>query len=213
MEAETLDLIARSQDTILEILENRGYDVSSYKGRSPVEVIKLATTKIDLLTLQAERDEGGVTKRVVVVYWVEGAFRHKADTEVNKLWDPELTPHYKPETDELFIVLNEPMNNAFHLSAKKQWGKGARVSFFPLKNIISNPARHSMVPPHRKLTETEIREVMASLHMKSKSEFSHIKFHEDMQARVLGLVPGDVVEIKRPSETAGETIAYRICSI
>jgi len=210
MEAETLDLVARSRSTILEILETRGFDVESYKGRSPIEIVKLATTKTDLLTIHAE---DGNKRRIVVIYWVEGAFRHKADTEVNKLWDPELTPHYDPATDELFIVISEPMNNAFHLSAKKQWGKGARVSFFPLKNIVSNPARHVMVPPHRKLLDSEIKDVMASLHMKSKSEFSHIKFHEDMQARVLGLVPGDVVEIKRPSETAGETIAYRICSI
>jgi DNA-directed RNA polymerase subunit H (RpoH/RPB5) len=86
------------------------------------------------------------------------------------------------------------------------------VNFFPLKQVVSNPARHFMVPSHRKLSKLEMSEVMSSLHMKSKNEFPHIKFHEDIQARVLGLVPGDVVEIKRPSETAGESLCYRVCS-
>ena len=47
--------------------------------------------------------------------------------------------------------------------------------------------------------------------MRSVNEFPHIKFHFDMQARILGLVPGDVVEIQRPSETAGIYTFYRVC--
>jgi DNA-directed RNA polymerase subunit H (RpoH/RPB5) len=82
---------------------------------------------------------------------------------------------------------------------------------FHLKNLISNPARHTFVPPHRKLTQGEIDTVIAETHVKTKSEFPHIKYHRDIQARVLGLVPGDVVEIKRPSETCGIYTMYRIC--
>jgi DNA-directed RNA polymerase subunit H (RpoH/RPB5) len=54
---------------------------------------------------------------------------------------------------------------------------------------------------------------MSQLSLKSKSELPHIKFHLDMQARVLGLVPGDLVEIKRSSETAGITTAFRVCTM
>ena len=212
MEAETLDLLVRTRPTILEMLENRGCDVESHKGIAPQELIKLATTNSNLLTIQTERDDDGVQRRIVVIYWLD-TMRLKVESEVNKLWDEELTPHYNPTSDELFIVINEPIHNAFHLSSKKQWSmRQARVNFFPLKQIVSNPARHFMVPSHRKLSKIEMSEVMSSLHMKSKNEFPHIKFHEDVQARVLGLVPGDVVEIKRPSETAGETLCYRVCS-
>jgi len=213
MEAETLDLLVRTRPTILEMLEDRGFDVESYKGISPQELIKMATTNSNLLLIQAERDDDeGVQRRIVVLYWLD-TMRLKVESEVNKLWDTELTPHYDPASDELFIVINEPIHDAFHLSSKKQWSRNqARVNFFPLKQIVSNPARHFMVPPHRKLSKMEMSEVMSSLHMKSKNEFPHIKFHEDIQARILGLVPGDVVEIKRPSETAGESLCYRVCS-
>jgi len=33
-----------------------------------------------------------------------------------------------------------------------------------------------------------------------------------MQARILGLIPGDVVKITRSSPSSGEYIMYRICS-
>ena len=102
----------------------------------------------------------------------------------------------------------------FHLAAVKAWtAQKARLSFFPLKNIISNPSKHSFVPPHRKLSDEERDVLMKSLHLKSRFELPHIKFHFDMQARVLGLVVGDVVEIRRPSETCGEYTYYRVCTL
>jgi DNA-directed RNA polymerase subunit H (RpoH/RPB5) len=89
----------------------------------------------------------------------------------------------------------------------------ARLSFFPIKNLLSNPARHVFVPPHRKLSAEEAVAVAKRLSVDSKPMFPHIKFHTDMQARVLGLVPGDLVEIKRPSETSGVTTLFRICTL
>ena len=209
---ETLDYIIRSRPTILEILRDRGYDVRAHEGVSPEEIRKLCTTSVDLLKLEVVKRDAP-TKRIAVLYWVDASYHHKADKEVNKQWDEENAARYYPENDELFIVLNEPMNEAFHTAAKRQWSiNKARVNFYGLKNLLSNPARHRMVPPHRRLTTEEADTVKTRLHMKSKSEFPHIKFHEDIQARVLGLVPGDVVEITRPSETAGVTVMYRICS-
>ncbi len=117
-----------------------------------------------------------------------------------------------PNNDELIILLAEPFHELYTHLALHAWAKKVRISFFPLKNLISNPSKHVMVPPHRKLTPDETAEVLKNLHMRSVNEFPHIKFHFDMQARVLGLVPGDVVEIQRPSETAGIYTFYRVCA-
>ena len=38
-----------------------------------------------------------------------------------------------------------------------------------------------------------------------------IRFHEDIIARILGLVPGDIVKITRPSPQSGEYESYRVC--
>jgi DNA-directed RNA polymerase subunit H (RpoH/RPB5) len=69
-----------------------------------------------------------------------------------------------------------------------------------------------MVPRHRKLSEEECDFVIKKLKLKSKSELPHIKYN-DIQSRVLGLVPGDIVEIRRPSETVGEYTLFRVCTV
>ena len=216
MDADTLDLIIRSRSTILEILENRGYNVDSYKGISPEEVLKLATTNTDLLRINAPKKEDGPAPmtRAVVLYWVNSAIRHRIETELTNLFDEENPNRMDPANDDIMIILGEPFHDVFHLQAAKQWnGRKARVGFFQIKNVISNPTKHIMVPPHRKLSQAEITALIPRIHLKTKSELPHIKFHVDMQARVLGLVPGDVVEIRRPSETAGEAIIYSYCSL
>ena len=212
MDSYTLDLITRSRPTILDILENRGYNVDSYKGVGPEEILKLATTNQSLLTISIKNpvDE---ESRIVVLYFVEWPIRLRVDQMLVGLFDTD-TSEFNPEKDEFIIMLSEPFHDVFHLKSAKLWAtRKCRISFFNMKNLISNPARHSFVPPHRKLTATEVPELMKGLHLKSKSELPHIKYHVDMQARVLGLVPGDIVEIKRPSETAGEYVTYRICSV
>ncbi len=43
---EVLDLLIRSRPTVLEILENRGFDVSSYKDESPDDLITKSSTAL-----------------------------------------------------------------------------------------------------------------------------------------------------------------------
>lgn len=218
MDAETLDLIVRSRSTIATILSDRGYNVDIYKGISPEEVFRLAVTSQTLLRMNAPKRETSTApkERAVVMYWVDSNYRAKIENELEKIWERGTTNPEKvdPETDELIVIIAEPFHDNFHAAAVKAWGSmKARLSFFPLKNIISNPAKHTFVPPHRKLSEEELAVVAKALHIKSRNEFPHLKFHADMQARVHGLVPGDVVEIRRPSETCGEYIFYRVCSL
>jgi DNA-directed RNA polymerase subunit H (RpoH/RPB5) len=219
MDAEVLDLIVRSRHTILEILNDRGYDVDAHKGISPEEIFRLAVSSQSLLRITALKrpDSGAPMERALVIYWVEGNYRAKADSELEKL-KPEEGPagpeHFNPETDELIVLLSEPFHDNFHALAIKEYIQSkSRINFFALKNLVSNPAKHMFVPPHKKLSDEERDAVIKSIHMKSRFEFPHIKFHVDMQTRVLGLVHGDVVEIRRPSETCGEYIYYRVCSV
>jgi len=208
---EIHDYIVRSRTTILEIVENRGYNVDTYKNVSPVEVHNFARTNVDLLQIKALRKEGGPApmESILVLYWLE-PMKNKLEGEIRRIVDEE---GFDPVKQELVILLSEPPHDAFALQAAKQWSAHKlRVGFFHLKQIISNPAKHVMVPPHRKLTESESEKVMKKLKLKSKAELPHIKYH-DMQSRVLGLVPGDIVEITRPSETMGEYTLFRICTV
>ena len=210
-DADIRDLIIRSRSTLLEIIENRGYNVDSYKGVSSKEIDKFATTNLSLLRITAEKKPDGPAplEQLVALYWME-PMKNKMDTELKKIWDEGEFDHTK---QELILVLNEPPHEAFISQAAKQWTLyKARVCFFHLKQIISNPAKHCMVPPHRKLAAEEADFVVKKLKLRTKNELPNIKYN-DIQSRVLGLVPGDIVEIRRPSETAGEYTLFRICTI
>jgi DNA-directed RNA polymerase subunit H (RpoH/RPB5) len=211
MDPDIREYVVRSRSTILEILEHRGYNVDSYKGVSPAEIAKFAMTGPNLLQIQADRVPGGPApmESILVLYWLEPA-KNRLETELKSLVEDGIFDIAK---QELIILLSEPPHDAFSLQSAKQWTtQKARVVFFHLKQIISNPASHCMVPPHRKLREEECEQVMKKLRLKSKAELPHIKYN-DMQSRVLGLVPGDIVEIKRPSETMGEYTLFRICTV
>jgi DNA-directed RNA polymerase subunit H (RpoH/RPB5) len=214
IDPEIYEYVIRSRSTILEILDNRGYNVDAYKNISPSEIEAMAmhsSEDIDFMRINASKKEGSDApmSRAVVIYWISGNYKPRIESQINELFREKVNP----ETDELIIILAEPLHESFHNQAillYKQ--RGIRVGFFNIKNLISNPARHIMVPKHRKLNAIEIQTLMAGLRLKSKYELPHIKYHVDMQARVLGLVPGDIVEITRPSETSGENVIYRVCS-
>ena len=210
-DAEVRDLIVRSRPTILEIVENRGYNVDGHKAISSEEIAMFSYTNANLLQIKADKkkDSRAAMESIIVLYWLEPV-KNKLEGELKKLWEEGGIDITK---QELIIILSEPPHEAFALHSAKQWTLvKARVCFFHLKQIISNPASHMMVPPHRKLSEAECDFVMKKLRLKSKSELPHIKYH-DIQARVLGLVPGDIVEIRRPSETIGEYTLFPICTI
>ncbi len=214
MDGDTLDLIIRSRNTILEILENRGYNVDAYKGVSPMALHETITSKKDdtsAIRIDAAKREGSTAPcpRAVVLYEYK-TIRLQIDKHVTDYYEKRGVEH----TDDVIVVIIDPFHEAFTEQAVRVWnGTQSRLAFINVRNLISNPARHYMVPRHRKLSEDEIGVLMKRLHLKSKSELQHIKFHMDMQARVHGLVPGDVVEITSPSESVGETVSYRVCSI
>jgi DNA-directed RNA polymerase subunit H (RpoH/RPB5) len=211
MEAETLDLIIRTRSTILDIVEGRGYDVSAYRGISPEELFTIIVSDLPALKIVVtKKDEGGNEKTLVVQYFVDAPIRLKLnDIEfMSRVFDA-----YDPSS-EFIAILSEMPHDMFNIQAARLWSvKHMHMTFFNLKNLVSNPAKHVFVPPHRKLSAEETADVIAALHLKSKHELPHIKYHLDMQTRVHGFVPGDVIEIIRPSETCAEYKFYRVCVI
>ncbi len=214
MDGELLDLISRTRPTILEILANRGYDTTALQDQSPDVLVRTAATNPSQLNFQVHQGEADSQQTCHVLYWIESATRLRLDGLVSKLWDEEADEVLDPKRDEVLVILSEPFNDVFHVQAVKMWSqKQARISFFHMKQLVVNPAKHVMVPPHRKLSAEEAQDTLAKYHIRHKNELPRIIYHVDMQARVLGLVPGDIVEIKRNSPTSGTYILYRVCTL
>ncbi len=70
-----------------------------------------------------------------------------------------------------------------------------------------DPRGHVLVPEHRVLSKEEGEEVLRRYRVKPH-QLPLIK-SSDPVARAIGAKPGDIVEIKRESFTAGRALAYR----
>lgn len=212
-----VDILIRSRNTILDILEDRGYDVSKYRHISPDQILTLAEGHPRALDIIVPKKEDSLAPcdRAVVVYQIQNRIRSKLGTFPRNLLEtaPDaMEANLVKKTDDIIVLLNEPYHEAFDKTSLSMWQtQKTRMVFFHIKQVVVHPGRHVLVPPHRKLSAEEAAEVLERFHVTAKTQLPLIK-HHDIQARVLGLVPGDIVEVLRPSPTSGIQKAYRVCT-
>ena len=213
------DILLRSRQTILDILEDRGYDTTVYRNIAPDQILALAegnSRALDIVVPKRASTEGGVVApcdRAVVIYMLQDRIRLRVATFTRDIYiEDGDAAAYPTKADDVIVILNEPYHETFDKAALQMWQQQkARMTFFHLKQVVVHLGRHVLVPPHRKLTAEEAKAEMTKLHVTQKSQFPLIK-HHDIQARLMGLVPGDLVEILRPSPTAGVARILRICA-
>lgn len=227
---EVVDILYRSRITLLEHLENMGYDTKPYSKFSPAEVsdmakgtappAKAANPTAPPLTAPAlqmnlkrrddyKLDEGEPSECLVVYSLLK--MKQKIVKFTNEIMFAKENAFMNPETTELIVITMEPIVPNFHTYAAKVWyNHSARVRYFQASCLIHNPLKHVLVPKHEKVPKGEEEALLKEFYAK-KSQFPLIRFHEDPIARLLGLMPKDMVKITRPSATAGECIIYRVC--
>jgi DNA-directed RNA polymerase subunit H (RpoH/RPB5) len=223
LEPGMADIIIRSRQTILDILDARGYDTSAYRNIAPAQLLVLAETNpraMDIFVPKRAVTEGeenlAPSERAVVVHMLNDRIRTKLGGSFRpdlygKAMDPTGANKINKE-DDVIVIVNEPYDEKFDKASLEAWQQDkARLTFFHIKSVVVNPARHVLVPPHKKLSADAAKAAMERLHVTSKIQLPTIK-HFDIQARVLGLVPGDIVEILRPSPTAGVARCLRACT-
>ena len=217
METEELfDLIARTRPVILEMLEDQGFDVLPYANQSPDDIVKLAMGGPNPLRIRVNSKGSDSKSRAQVFYWVFEKVKASLERRTNELWDIESFGEEAAanvNTDQAIVILNEPLHDAFHAMAVRHWQiYKQRISFFTIKQLVSNPAKHITQPLFRKVPDSE-SSIISELRLKNKKNLPLIKYHVDIMTRVLGLFPDEIVEIIRSSPTAGDYKTYRICSI
>jgi DNA-directed RNA polymerase subunit H (RpoH/RPB5) len=212
------DILLRSRHTLLDILEERGYDATTYRNIAPEQILTLAdghSRALDVF-VPKKAESTAPCDRAVILYQLQTAIRLRLATFTRDLFEDTagsaLEANQIRPTDDIIVILNEPYHEAFDKASLTLWqAQKTRLVFFHIKQVVVHPGRHVLVPPHRKLTADEAKAEMERLHLTAKSQLPLIK-HHDIQSRVLGLVPGDVVEVLRPSPTSGVSRILRICA-
>lgn len=229
MDYGLIDVTTRSRETLLNMLEASGYNTQPYRKFSPKEIEQMigenqlgGALRMDL----QRRDETSSRYEKCIVIYRFQRMKQKLVSLLNELIPPPKEegeeeekqkttdiPRIDPKITEVIVVLYEPIAEVFHTVSLAQWKKNQfKLRFFEAKKIVNDPTQFAIVPKHEKISEEDVKAIMKELYLHSKAQFPIIRFHEDMQARWLGLVPGDVVRITRPSPSAGEYIVYRVCA-
>jgi DNA-directed RNA polymerase subunit H (RpoH/RPB5) len=211
---EFFDHLYRSRRTLLRILAERGYNTKPYENFGPDEIEAMVIAGANALRMDVERPkpaDSAITKCRVI--YSLSKLKSKLTTFLTNLTDKKKGDEsVSPLDTEVIVMLAAPEGESvvdmYHSAAYEQYTTvGLRIAFFRIANLVIHPSDHVLVPKHEKLAEEEIPFSKAERH-----KLPFIRFHEDMQARILGLVPRDIVKITRPSPSSGVYTMYRICS-
>ena len=228
MNVPAIDHILRSRKTLLNILASRGYNTTPYEKFGYDEIEAMLVGGESALRMDLERPlestDTGITKcsvRYVLTKLkqkIPGYIAGELPTiapDLREGREQMFESHLDPMTTEAVVMLvddSHPMADIFTSASLNQWNKNKfRLSFFLVDHLVNNPAEHVLVPKHERVPIGEHPELLKQMYAK-KAQFPLIVFHQDIQARILGLVPGDIVKITRPSPSAGYYVEYRVCA-
>jgi DNA-directed RNA polymerase subunit H (RpoH/RPB5) len=216
MDFETLDILYRSRQTLLQILKAKGYNTVPFEKFGPFEIEMMSSdNKEKTLNMELKRElpEGSKSPTICRVEYAIPRVKNRLPGFLNRLLtDEDGTDVINTDTTEIIVITLEAIGDTFNSHALREWSKRSlRIAFFDAHTLVSNPMEHVLVPRHEIVPEDEHAELLKKYNMKSKTNLPIIRFHEDIIARILGLIPGSIVKITRPSPSAGEYILYRVC--
>jgi DNA-directed RNA polymerase subunit H (RpoH/RPB5) len=204
--------VYKARKNILELMDRQGYNVDDYNNFSINEVNSMKlNNQLDIL-LEKKTDDSSNSKRkrkIYIRFYLTKMIRPANIQEmIDDLFNLE---EVLTKDDTLFIITKDEMNETIINELKHIWEKdGIFIVIENIKRLQFNILKHLLVPEHIIIDDKEVEEVMKKYNIKSKIEFPDIS-RFDPVARVIGLRPGDVCRIIRPSKTAITTEYYRVC--
>lgn len=204
--------IFTSRQIILELMGKQGYNVNDYANFSINEVNSMKqNNQLDMLL---ETKDEVVTnenpkKKIYIRYYLTG--RPAAKNIREMIDDLFILTETLRKDDTLFIVIKDEPNETLINEIKHIWeAEGVFIVIESIKRLQFNILNHVLVPPHRIMMESEVKEIIKKYNISDRALFPDIS-RFDPVARAIGLRPGNVCHITRPSKTAIETNYYRIC--
>lgn len=214
--------VCRSRPIILEMLNDRGYDISNYEN----------TTNDNIKTLLSSHESNGFTvkseigpldifvkndkSKVLVKYRLDEKFKKAENliTQIDEIFNSIL------DKNDCLIIMN--ISRIYNKAGSKSdrsdeefvrqiyVSKGYFVQIFGLENFLFNVSKHQFVPKHSIVSKEEINKLMEEYNLKNIKNLPTIKW-QDPQAKYIGLKPKMIVKIISFSAITGETVKYRLC--
>lgn len=190
--------LIQSRHTILELLNDRGYDTTPYSKIESGDLVNLLGNP-DALRMELKHRETPEKKAIVIYHF--GRLKQQVTGFITKLLDPESDSEVvDPATTEVIVITMEEIVEAHDRAALEAWtSKQLRIQFFQMPRLVNNPMKHVLQPKFEIVPTDQHASLLKQWYTRSKTQFPLIRFHRDPVARYLGLIPGDIVKITRPS--------------
>jgi DNA-directed RNA polymerase subunit H (RpoH/RPB5) len=201
--------IYKSRITILKLMEKQNYNVSDYQGFSINEVNTMKNNdQLDMI-LETQSNTNNISKKVYIKYFLSKSLRPKnLQDMIDDLFNIEKILEKK---DTLFIVVKDEVNDTLKSIIRHIWEKDRIFIIVKnLKRLQFNILEHILVPHHRVLTDSEVIQVKNKYNIIDINQFAEIS-RFDPVAEAIGIRPGEVCEIIRPSKISLTEPYYRIC--
>jgi len=206
-----ISTVYTSRNIILDLMGKQGYNIEDYGNFSVNEVNSMKqNNQLDMLL--EKKEENPVTKRknkIYIRYYLGKTIRPSNLQEmIDDLFNLE---EILKKDDTLFIIIKDEINETLTNELKHIWeSDGIFIVIENIKRLQFNILDHELVPKHTIVSESEVVNVMKKYNITDKIQFPDIS-RFDPVARAIGLRPGQLCHIVRPSKTAIEADYYRIC--
>lgn len=203
----TISTIFKSRQNLLKLLSGQGYDITEYEECSVNEVHVMYNNKQLDMMLSSQKNEK--SKKVYVKYHLAKTLRRENINDyIDDLYNLE---QVLSNNDTLIIVIKQEPHEPLLNILKQIWEQeGIFIMIYNLDRLQYNILEHMYVPKHTILTDAEVLELKKRYNITDTSELPEISRYDPV-AQAIGMRPGQICKITRPSKTAITTDYYRIC--
>jgi DNA-directed RNA polymerase subunit H (RpoH/RPB5) len=192
-------------------MKMQGYDTNDYEGFSVNEVNTMkVNNQLDMILEKTTEDVDMKRKpKIYIRYYLAKTLRPQNLQEmIDDLFNIE---EVLSKQDTLFIVVKDEVNETLINTLKHIWEQDKIfIVIQNLKRLQFNILKHVLVPPHRVISSAEVIAIKRRYNVMDDNQFPDIS-RFDPVAQAIGIRPGQVCEIIRPSKTAISAPYYRIC--
>jgi DNA-directed RNA polymerase subunit H (RpoH/RPB5) len=203
--------IYNARKILLELMEEQGYNVDDYSQFSFSELTAMYQNKqLDLLLEKKEEDPSTKRKNKIYIRFYLGKVIRPANIHemIEDLFNVE---EVLTQADTLMVIIKDDMNETLMNELIHIWEKERLfITVQSIKRLQFNILKHSFVPKHTFLNNSETEEMLTKYNITNKNLLPEIS-RFDPVSQAIGLRPDQVCKIIRPSKTAIEAPYYRWC--
>lgn len=204
--------IFKSRQHIVNFLKKQGFNVADYDSFSIHDVNAMYQAKqMDMLF----KKEDGSKKTYVKYHTGKSAQIEKSLRPVSiyeYIEDLFTLEEILRKEDDLIIIINDEPNDTIEKTLRHIWEQdGFFVNVISMKRLQYNILEHALVPPHTVLSNDDALAIRRKYNIMNDKQMPDISRFSPV-SQLIGIRPGDICRIIRPSKTAIETEFYRICT-